>query len=510
MGLAFRSARRSLWPLLGSSGLSIAAAWAALPVPATQAQPALCPAQLNHTLAAIAEDALGEQARWGAVVQPLGDPDADSLAAHRSQQYFTPASNVKLLTSAAALVALGPNFQITTSLYAVPTASRTGLAADSVDLWVVGRGDPSFDGADLQQLAQQARQAELPPINQLVGDERYLGDRFINPTWDWEDVQSGYGAPVNSLILDQNAIGVRLYPQAVGEPLRLEWEQPEIGRQWQVVNQSVTVAETEPEFVRVGRAWESPLLRVQGQLRQGAALDRSAVAVTEPGQQFLQRLAVALREAGVTVSNPALLIPPATGPAPPHLENSAIATVISPPLSELLVAVNAQSRNLYAEALIRHLGRTAITNPAPANAVLFAAGLAQVKATLTPLGVTAPYQIADGSGLSRRSLVTPLALAQTLQVMAQHPHSAVYRRSLAVAGETGTLRSRFRGTPVAGRFWGKSGGLTGVSSLSGYLDPPSYPPLVVSVMIDHSDLSGSMRRQTIDAMVAAIARLTSC
>ncbi|MGF1538588.1 MAG: D-alanyl-D-alanine carboxypeptidase, partial [Elainellaceae cyanobacterium] len=80
----------------------------------------------------------------------------------------------------------------------------------------------------------------------------------------------------------------------------------------------------------------------------------------------------------------------------------------------------------------------------------------------------------------------------------------------AVAGERGTLRSRFRDTPVAGRFWGKSGGLTGVSSLSGYLEPPGYAPLALSLLIDHSDRAGSVRRQTLDAMVEAIARLTPC
>ncbi|MEO0407972.1 MAG: D-alanyl-D-alanine carboxypeptidase/D-alanyl-D-alanine-endopeptidase, partial [Cyanobacteria bacterium P01_A01_bin.135] len=383
--------------------------------------------------------------------------------------------------------------------------------SETVALRVVGRGDPSFDSEDLQQLAQQVSRAGISQVDQpLIGDERYLGDRFVNPTWDWEDVQAGYGAPVNSLILDENAVGFRLYPQAVGEPLRLEWEQPELAGQWQVVNQTVTVAATEPEFVQVGRTWESQVLTIQGQLRQGAAPDHSAVAVTDPGRAFLRRFRAALREAGIntTLASSLLRILPPSPPSPAPSE--AIAAVTSPPLSELLVEVNAHSRNLYAEALVRHLGRTAVTEPTPTSGVLFATGLAQIKAILTPLGVTAPYQIADGSGLSRRSLVTPLALVQTLQAMAQHPHAAAYRHSLAVAGETGTLRSRFRGTPVAGQFWGKSGGLTGVSSLSGYLDPPGYSPVVLSLMVDHSDQSGSTRRQAIDEMVKAIARLTPC
>ncbi|MGF1513032.1 MAG: D-alanyl-D-alanine carboxypeptidase/D-alanyl-D-alanine-endopeptidase [Elainellaceae cyanobacterium] len=499
--------------------------------PITQTSGRLCPAQLGNSLEAIASESLGKQARWGALVQPLStDASPPPLYAHNPRQYFTPASNVKLLTSAAALAQLGPDFRIRTSVYAVSPEERVQAAEgpvnldavnldavnldavnlDAVNLWVVGRGDPSLDSDGLQRLAQQIGQAGIARVNGLVVDESYLGDRFINPTWDWEDVQSGYGAPVNSLMLNQNAIGVRLFPQAVGQPLRLEWEQPELVRRWQVVNESVTVAPSEPEFVRVGRAWSAPVLRVQGQLRAGAALDRSAVAVTDPAGHFLHQFEQALAEAGVDVKQ---TLAQQTAPR----DRVEVATHLSPPLAELLVATNANSQNLYAEALLRHVGRSVLQRGIGQNIdqnidaeALWIAGLDQIEAVLTTLGVTGAYQLADGSGLSRRNLATPEAFVQTLQAMAQHPHAEVYRQSLAVMGERGTLRSRLRGTPVAGRFWGKSGGLSGVSSLSGYLYPPGYSPLVLSLLIDHSDQSGSVRRQTLDAMVAAVARLTPC
>ncbi|MEO0407148.1 MAG: D-alanyl-D-alanine carboxypeptidase, partial [Cyanobacteria bacterium P01_A01_bin.135] len=149
-----------------SFAVGLAIATLALPAPAA----ALCPAQLNGTLTAIAAESLGEQARWGALVQPLGNVDAP-LAAHSAERYFTPASNVKLFTSAAALVALGPEFRITTSLHAIPTDSTS----ETVALRVVGRGDPSFDSEDLQQLAQQVSRAGISQVDQpLIGDERYL------------------------------------------------------------------------------------------------------------------------------------------------------------------------------------------------------------------------------------------------------------------------------------------------------------------------------------------------
>ncbi|MGB3615690.1 MAG: D-alanyl-D-alanine carboxypeptidase, partial [Elainellaceae cyanobacterium] len=190
-----------LWHVLRT--MSFAVAVAAHPAAAQEAL-ALCPTQLGARLEAIAAEQLGDRARWGALVQPLAE-DSPTLYASNAQQYFTPASNAKLFTSAAALAHLGPKFRIATAVYTDAPEAPQG----AVDLRLVGRGDPSFDSADLQLLAQQVSQAGITQVNQIIADERYLGDRFINPTWDWEDVQSGYGAPVNSLMLDQNAIGVR-------------------------------------------------------------------------------------------------------------------------------------------------------------------------------------------------------------------------------------------------------------------------------------------------------------
>lgn len=510
-----RSAALSLLRIMGLVVLLVAR-----PAGADEAA-ALCPAQLEDRLEAITAEQLSDQTRWGAMVQPLGN-NGSTLYARNPQQYFTPASNAKLLTAAAALIHLGPDFRLSTSVYAASSAAADFEDASSpLALRLVGQGDPSFTSDDLRQMAYQVSQAGITQVSHVIGDERYLGARFINPTWEWEDVQSGYGAPVSSLMVDQNAIGIRLFPQTVGQPLRLEWEQPQMASQWQVINQSATVAPSEPEFLRVGRDWSRPVLTVQGQLRAGADFDRSAVAVTNPSAHVLQQFEAALRREGVAVLRPSHSrvdqpepqTEPQTGPALSNAQQ-AIATIVSPPLSDLLVEVNAHSRNLYAESLLLHLGRQdgpGGTRAAGATgALLLAAGLEQVRTILTPLGVTGAYQLADGSGLSRRSLVTPQAIVQTLQAMAQHPYSAIYRSSLAIAGETGTLRSRFRGTSVAGRLWGKSGGLTGVSSLSGYLDPPGYAPLAFSLLIDHSHQPGAARRQTLDAMVEAIAALTPC
>ncbi|NEQ25223.1 MAG: D-alanyl-D-alanine carboxypeptidase/D-alanyl-D-alanine-endopeptidase, partial [Microcoleus sp. SIO2G3] len=136
------------------------------------------------------------------------------------------------------------------------------------------------------------------------------------------------------------------------------------------------------------------------------------------------------------------------------------------------------------------------------------AGIAAIETTLARIGVDpAGFDLADGSGLSRHNLVTPEAIVQTLQAMAA---SSAYRNSLAVAGESGTLINRFQGTIVQGRLQGKTGALSGVAALSGYLDPPIYEPIAFSILVNHFDVPVREVRPAIDAIVLQLAELQAC
>jgi D-alanyl-D-alanine carboxypeptidase/D-alanyl-D-alanine-endopeptidase (penicillin-binding protein 4) len=452
----------------------------------------ICPSQLSERIEAIATRPEFRRSRWGVLVQTLDG--VETLYARDAQNYFTPASNVKLFTTAAALTALGPQFRIRTSVY------QDGANADGVILRVVGRGDPTLTDQDLQNLVQQLGDRSITHISQLIADDRFFRGSSVNPNWEWEDVQSGYGAPATSLMLNENEIRVTLTPQAIGQPLRVEWDDPSEAVRWRIENRSTTVAAGESEFVEVGRDFSQPILKVRGQLQVGSRSDQSAVSIPDPSQYFLGRLEQALESAQILVRQTQ------TNATSEPIVSTEVAALQSAPLSELLVPTNRDSNNLYAEALLRQLG--ALDSDADD---FLNAGLAAVEELLTKLGVDPTgYRIADGAGLSRQNLASPAAFVQTLQVMRRSPHFVDYRNSLAVAGVSGTLRSRFQDTPVAGNLWGKTGGLTGVSSLSGYLAPPNYDPLAISILIDHSEQSGSVRRQAIDDMVMQIAQIRSC
>jgi D-alanyl-D-alanine carboxypeptidase/D-alanyl-D-alanine-endopeptidase (penicillin-binding protein 4) len=407
---------------------------------------------------------------------------------------------VKLLTTAAALRQLGSQFRIRTSVYAAGAGS----------LRVVGRGNPSLTDTQLSELARQLKRQGVRHVQQLIVDDGYFQGDAVHPTWEWEDVQADYGTSINSLILNQNAVELFVSPQQPGQPLRVSWSDAIAGRQWRLENETVTADAGTPASVTVTGVLGQPVLRIKGQLPVDAKSESFFLAILDPATYFLQRFQRALVAEGINVVRGSVEFHGGTA------GERELVAVESPPLSALLVETNQESNNLYAEVLLRTLQASAkLAEDQPAiNAAIRNStdiGLNELKAALTELGVDPEsYVLADGSGLSRHNLVSPDAIAQTLKLMAQTPQAAIYRASLPVAGLTGTLGRRFRNTAAQGNLQAKTGTLTGVSALSGYLDVPGYQSLVFSIIANQSDQSAATLRQAIDEIVLLLTRLRSC
>lgn len=450
----------------------------------------ICPSQLGAAVDAIANRPEFSRSRWGILIQPLSSTAI--LYSRDAQKYFIPASNVKLMTTAAALQKLGLQFRIRTSVYADGTSR----------LLIVGRGDPSLTKTQLQELAKQLKQKGINQVSQLIGDDSYFQGNLVNPSWEWEDVQAGYGAPINSLIFNENAIELILSPQSIGQSLRVTFADSAQRSQWQVENNSVTVGDHEEEFVEAGRDLEKPVIRVRGKLKAGSDSESVYVAVLDPANNFLRNFQQVLAAEGLAVSQ--VLVGLSS-----RSFTQELAAIESPPLAELVKETNQTSNNVYAEVLLRSLGVTSRMSvpKMPTEEV----GLQEVKATLTELGVNPnSYVLVDGSGLSRHNLVSPEALVQLLRGMANSPMASVYRTSLPVAGVSGTLKGRFNHTPAQGIVQAKTGTLMGVSALSGYVEVPNYEPLAFSIIVNQSDLSAEKLRAAIDEIVLVLTRLRRC
>ncbi|MEG4114248.1 D-alanyl-D-alanine carboxypeptidase/D-alanyl-D-alanine-endopeptidase [Microcoleus sp. Pol12A6] len=451
----------------------------------------ICPGELGAQVDAIANRPEFSRSRWGILIQPLSS--TTTLYSRDAQKYFIPASNAKLLTTAAALQKLGADFRIKTSVY----------SGENGSLYVAGRGDPSIAEAQLKSLAQQLKQRGITQVNELIGDDSYFQGSAVNPNWEWEDAQAGYGAPINSLIFNQNAIDLLLSPQAIGQPLKVTFAEPKLANQWQLQNNSVTVAQSESEFIDVGREFDRPIIRVSGQLKVGGEPESAYVAVVNPANNFLQQFQQVLAAEGIPVKH--TLVASAS-----RNLNQELATVESPPLAQLVRETNRESNNLYAEVLLRLLGK--VTDKMPLQQEdTGEMGLKELKLSLTQLGVNPnSYILADGSGLSRHNLISPEALVQTLRFMANSPAASIYRQSLPIAGENGTLKNRFNNTPNRVVLQAKTGTLSGVSALSGYIEVPNYEPLVFSIIVNQSDLSAAKMRSATDEIVLLLNRLRRC
>ncbi|WP_445251182.1 D-alanyl-D-alanine carboxypeptidase/D-alanyl-D-alanine endopeptidase [Microcoleus sp. D3_18a_C4] len=461
----------------------------------------ICPGELGAQVDAIANRPEFSRSRWGILIQPLSS--TTTLYSRDAQKYFIPASNAKLLTTAAALQKLGADFRIKTSVY----------SGENGSLYVAGRGDPSIAEAQLKSLAQQLKQRGISQVNQLIGDDSYFQGSAVNPNWEWEDAQAGYGAPINSLIFNQNAIDLLLSPQAIGQPLKVTFAEPKLANQWQLQNNSVTVAQNESEFIEIGREFDRPIIRVSGQLKVGAEPESAYVAVVNPANNFLQQFQQVLAAEGIPVKQ--ALVASAS-----RNLNQELATVESPPLAELVRETNRVSNNLYAEVLLRLLGKVTDKMPLPQTLTgkmpvpqedTGEMGLKELKTVLTQLGVNPnSYRLADGSGLSRHNLITPEALVETLRFMANSPAASIYRQSLPIAGESGTLKNRLNTTPNRVNLQAKTGTMSGVSALSGYIEVPNYEPLVFSIIVNQSDLSTAKMRSATDEIVLLLNRLRRC
>ncbi len=452
----------------------------------------VCRAELPRKIDAIANGYTLNGSKVGILIEDA-NPDTRVLYSRKAQEKFVPASNVKLLTTAAALHNLGPDFTIRTSVFGQ-------LNRPEQDLYVVGRGDPTFTSYQINLLAGQLKQQGIRRVGSLTAVDNYFTGPLVNPFWDAEDYRAGYGAAANSLILNRNELGFTLIPGRVGQPLRVVWDRPEFVRGWRIENNSRTIGNGS-EFIDAGQKPGQKVMDVRGALYAGSASENTSIAVLDPGSYFAEQFQQSLNAYGVTTSRSQ------ASTANPPSDLVEIAAIQSPPLRAFIDPTNLYSVNIYAEAMLKSLGRS--VDPTTQNT--YEAGASAVSTVLTDLGVRPnSVDVVDGSGLSRRNLATPEALVDTLQAMAKTENAAIYRNSLAVAGRSGTLRNRMRGTLAEGRFQGKTGTLRGTYTLSGYLNPPNHPPLALSILVNDTNASGSDVRSLIDQIISHTATLDDC
>jgi len=401
--------------------------------------------KLRESLLEVLREAPLNRTRVG--VEVMQASDGDVLFAHNAAVPFNPASNTKMLTTAAAMTLLGGDWRYHTVLYG-PAPDVDGVVKGDVVLR--GAGDPSLTNTDVAEIARDlARRG----VTKIEGD-LYADPRFHDPK---ATTVSDAGVGEGAIILNRNTYAVHVRPGEVGHAA-VVWVEPRT-EVFGVENQATTVkgkrsrlridsyrkddrlivtirgriAENRGEYVDLRRLADGALLA-------GAVL-RSAL------NDFGIELTGELRSGSV----------PARSPLAEHL---------SAPLSDVCKISNKPSNNFVAEAIYKTLGSELYGLPGT-----LAKGTKAVMEYLTAAGVkNGDYKIVNGSGLTHENRITARDLSALLRTIYYDPAVAPdFMTSLAIGGVDGTIRNRFMGTEAVGLVRAKTGTLSGVSALSGYV-----------------------------------------
>lgn len=435
--------------------------------------------QLRRDLRAIFSARSVDHGLWSVAVHSL--KRGETLYSYNSFRLQVPASTQKLLTTAVAAERLGWDFRYTTQLYATGPVSDGRLDGDLV---VVGNGDPTINPRHPERWTafdDWARQLAASGVRvitgHLIGDDNAFAEPGWGLGWSWDDLALGYGAPVSALQFNENQVELSVGPGMAAGSLAIITVSPP-GSGLTLDRDVVTAAAGEPSRISLEREPGTNGLKIRGQVALGAAPLAATAAVPNPTLFYLNAVRDALLRHGIVVGGDVADID--VVPFPPDM---AKATLLledrSAPLFEIVDTTNKWSRNLYAETLLRSLSP-------PGGPATTEAGLKVLATTLRRWGISADYYLArDGSGLSRYDYLTPDALVGVLTYLWRDPDLVEnFRSSLPVSGVSGSLAERLKGTAGEARVWAKTGSMSQVRSLAGYVVTEEGEPLVFAFMVN--------------------------
>ena len=469
---------------------------------------------------------------WGVEVVSLDS--GKTIYARNADKLFTPASNTKLFTTAAAFALLGPGFRFHTTVETSGTIDKHGRL-DS-DLVIMGRGDPNLSGRTLPYNLRTER--KLPPIvalenladqlvqkglryvdGDIVADDSYYAFERYGEGWAQDDLVWEWGAPVAALTINDNVIFVNILPaDRPGERAFVDINPfPEYYR---IDNRVMTTpGGTGPRKIYINREPGSNQLTLWGNIPVDDQGANEALSIEDPADFTAKLFRLLLEKRGVTIygrdkthhtelaslSTFSVTSTASAGGGADHLPTPGTRLPLvlgqfdSQPLSADLRVINKVSQNLHAELLLRLLGKEKGT------AGTVEGGLEVERSFLASADIRPEeYVFYDGSGLSRQDLATPHAIVKLLTYAHHQPWGESFADSFPVAGVDGSLVERFTKTAAQGRVRAKTGSLDHVNALSGYLTTEKGDHVVFAILSNNHNLTNKRAIETIDSIVESV------
>lgn len=434
-----------------------------------------------------------------------------SLYARNSRLPMTPASNMKLLSTALALDRLGPDYRFETRILAPALPSPAGGVAS---LRIVGSGDPTLSGrtypydkkdrngnpyAALEELADQVLKMGVRRVGTVIGDDSLYPFDPTPEGWTADDGTWEYGAPVSALTVHDNAMLLTIRPLKTSPLAGVSFQPPS---DYYTVHNALRIGPGLARKVEVTRAAGSKVVRIFGTAPPNGGASTVSVAIDDPALYSAMAFKRILEDRGVVVREArAEHRLPGESYSPP--EGAILARRQSPPLAQILEVINKVSQNLHAELVLLETARVRRGEASRGLA------LEELTEWLSSFGaIRDESDLFDGSGLSRRALATPELVARLL-VRMHASHGETFRATLPIAGDDGTLSGRFNGASDASSIRAKTGTISHVTALSGYAGDDPSRRVAFSIISNHQTAPASEVRKAVDTIALEILRRTT-
>ena len=447
------------------------------PAVSTPLRPSAAVRELRADLARVFGAPINNRGVWAVDIRSLDT--GERLYEHNAGKLMMPASNMKILTLAAAADVLGWDYRFATTLETRGTIANGILQGDLI---VRGTGDPSLNSRErradivLNDWTRALQDAGIFSIEgRVVGNDQAFDDEGIGAGWAWDYLQYGYAAPVGALEFNENLATLTVSPGSVAGATAIVTLSA--GSGLELVNRATTGAAGSPNTIDYRRRLDRAVLEVSGSIPAGAPSGTRTVAVVNPTIFFGQALKDGLAARGILVSGQVVDFDDIAAEMSGG-ELRILARTLSPPLQEIATVLMKVSQNLYAESLLKALS-------AARNGLGTAeGGRIAVRSTLQAWGIPPDAQVIyDGSGLSRYNYVTASTLVAVLERMYKDPrHRDAFVATLPIAGRDGTIETRLRKTRAEGNAVAKTGSISNARSLSGFVKTRDGEMLVFSIL----------------------------
>jgi D-alanyl-D-alanine carboxypeptidase/D-alanyl-D-alanine-endopeptidase (penicillin-binding protein 4) len=432
----------------------------------------------------------------------------DHLYRLNADKWMMPASNLKILTLAAAAETLGWDYRFKTTLEARGPIEGGVLKGDLV---VRSNGDPTINGRNgraesvFREWTSAITAAGITAVEgRVIGDDQAFDDEGIGAGWAWDYLQYDYAAPVGALELNENTATLRVAAGSTPGAAPIVSLSP--GSGLTLVNLATTGASGSADTIDFRRPLDRTVLVVTGSAPVGGESTERQVAVVNPTVFFTRSLKDTLVAAGIPVNGEAVDLDDiaAEVQASGQTEVRSLASTESLPLRDIAIVMMKVSQNLYAETLLKALGA------ARGGLGTAEAGRLAVHTVLQKWGIPDDgYTMSDGSGLSRYNYLTAATLITVLQRMYQDPrHREPFLATLAIAGRDGTLASRLAKTRARDNALAKTGSISNVRALSGFVRTRDDEVLAFSILANDFAVPSATVNYMTDLAVEILSNFT--